>query len=242
MGNCPCFPVRLQNQLPNKMRASIYIVCLAVTACSVTSLSAQSSVTPDEKAAAYNKVITERSRKIVANLGIGDSTVFYQVLDIIASEYKQLGVIHDSANASVKLIRASGAEKNVQEQQLKTIEEVRTAKLQQLHTGFLAALGRELRAEQLVAVKDGMTYNILPITYKAYQEMILTLSEEQKKQIYAWLVEARELAMDAESSEKKHAWFGKYKGRINNYLSAAGYDMKKEGEEWQKRIAAKKNS
>jgi hypothetical protein len=30
--------------------------------------------------------------------------------------------------------------------------------------------------------------------------------------------------------------FGKYKGRINNYLSAAGYDMKKEGEEWQKRI------
>jgi hypothetical protein len=42
--------------------------------------------------------------------------------------------------------------------------------------------------------------------------------------------------MDAGSSDEKHKWFGKYKGRINNYLSAAGYDMKKEGEEWQKRI------
>ena len=53
-----------------------------------------------------------------------------------------------------------------------------------------------------------------------------------------WLVEAREHAMDAESSEKKHGWFGKYKGRINNYLSAAGYDLKKEGEEWEKRRKA----
>jgi hypothetical protein len=62
--------------------------------------------------------------------------------------------------------------------------------------------------------------------------------------MYNWLKEARELAMDGESSDKKHAIFGKYKGRINNYLSAQGYDMKKEGEEWQKRIkereAAKK--
>ena len=35
--------------------------------------------------------------------------------------------------------------------------------------------------------------------------------------------------------------FGKYKGRINNYLSAEGYNVKKEGEEWQKRIKAKNN-
>ena len=27
--------------------------------------------------------------------------------------------------------------------------------------------------------------------------------------------------------QEKHGWFGKYKGRINNYLSKAGYDMKK---------------
>ena len=32
--------------------------------------------------------------------------------------------------------------------------------------------------------------------------------------------------MDAGSSDEKHAWFGKYKGKINNYLAAAGYNMK----------------
>jgi hypothetical protein len=81
-----------------------------------------------------------------------------------------------------------------------------------------------------------MTYRIYPITYTAYQDEIPNLTEEQKGKIKSWLLEARENAIDAESSEKKHAWFGKFKGRINNYLSAQGYDMKKEGEEWQKRI------
>jgi len=66
--------------------------------------------------------------------------------------------------------------------------------------------------------------------------------QEQKDKMYAWLVEARELAMDEGSSDAKHAVFGKYKGRINNYLSAAGYDMKKEGEDWAKRIQAAKEA
>lgn len=87
-----------------------------------------------------------------------------------------------------------------------------------------------------------MTYNVLPITYTAYQDMLPGLTEAQKTQILAWLTEAREHAMDAESSKKKHEWFGKYKGRINNYLSAAGVDMKKAGEEWQARIKAGNSS
>ena len=64
-------------------------------------------------------------------------------------------------------------------------------------------------------------------------------SEEEKAQIYAWLIEAREFALDAENSNKKHAAFGKYKGRINNYLAKRGYDLKKEREEWYKRIKAR---
>ncbi|MNR53744.1 hypothetical protein D3C85_1738080 [compost metagenome] len=45
--------------------------------------------------------------------------------------------------------------------------------------------------------------------------------------------------MDGGSSKEKHAWFGKYKGRINNYLSKEGYDLTKEREGWNKRIAEK---
>ena len=45
---------------------------------------------------------------------------------------------------------------------------------------------------------------------------LIKLTDEEKQQIMAWLKEARELAIDAESSKKKHEVFGKYKGRINN--------------------------
>jgi hypothetical protein len=87
-----------------------------------------------------------------------------------------------------------------------------------------------------------MTYSVFPKTYAAYVDMIPSLKQEQKDKIYNWLKEARELAMDEGSSERKHAVFGKYKGRINNYLSAEGYDIKKEGEEWQKRIKMEKKN
>jgi hypothetical protein len=88
-----------------------------------------------------------------------------------------------------------------------------------------------------------MTYGVLPLTFRVYQEMLPNLTAEQKTQIHAWLVEAREHAMDGFTSEEKHAWFGKYKGRINNYLAAAGYDMKQAEKDMlarQKTPAAKK--
>ena len=85
-----------------------------------------------------------------------------------------------------------------------------------------------------------MTFNVVKVTYDATLDMIPTLTEEEKTQILVWLKEAREFAMDAESSKKKHEWFGKYKGRINNYLSKRGYDLVKEREGWYKRIEERK--
>ncbi|MCH5720261.1 DUF3826 domain-containing protein [Niabella hibiscisoli] len=48
--------------------------------------------------------------------------------------------------------------------------------------------------------------------------------------------------MAAGSSDAKHGWFGKYKGRINNYLASRGYDLKKEREGWYERTKAQKNN
>ena len=84
-------------------------------------------------------------------------------------------------------------------------------------------------------MKDGLTYGVLPKTFQVYQEMLPDLTAEQKRQILAWLTEAREQAMDASTSDEKHAWFGKYKGRINNYLSKAGIDMKQAEKDMQAR-------
>ena len=70
--------------------------------------------------------------------------------------------------------------------------------------------------------------------------MIPKLTEEEKEQIMIWLVEAREYAIDGGSSKEKHGWFKKYKGRINNYLSARGYDLKKEEDAWRVRLRAER--
>lgn len=104
---------------------------------------------------------------------------------------------------------------------------------------FRAALSLFLNDRQIEGVKDGMTYNVLHVTYSAQLDMILTLKEEGESTDIMRLVEAREYAMDAESSKKKHEAFGKYKGRINNYLSKRGYNLTKEREEWAKRVKAR---
>ena len=96
-----------------------------------------------------------------------------------------------------------------------------------------------LNEKQIEQVKDGITFGVVKVTYTATLDMIPSLKQEEKEQIYAWLVEAREFALDAESSNKKHEAFGKYKGRINNYLSKRGYDLVKEREAWYKRIKEK---
>ncbi|HEY1115129.1 MAG TPA: DUF3826 domain-containing protein [Chitinophagaceae bacterium] len=202
----------------------------------VVALLAQDAKGAEDKEAAYTRTITTRAAKIVATLGITDSTCANRVTRTIADQYRNLNTIHTSRDEAVKAAKAKGLAKESPE--IKKIEEKALTRQNKLHKQYIKKLSKQLSEEQVVKVKDGMTFGVVPITYKGYQDMIPTLTEAQKAQILAWLTEAREHAMDAESSEKKHWWFGKYKGRINNYLSAAGYDLKKEGDEWEKRRKA----
>lgn len=202
-------------------------------------VNAQENKTPDP---AYIKVITERSAKIVNTLSIKDSAKYYQVVSLLVQQYNSINNIHEETKLALAAIKQQSITAQESALQVQKQEEKKTAQLQQLHSSFLAGLQKFISEEQIELVKDGMTYKVLHVTYTAYIDMIPTLKEDQKKKIYDWLIEARELAMDGESSDKKHAIFGKYKGRINNYLSAAGYDLTKEREEWQKRLKAKKES
>lgn len=198
----------------------------------------------DKQPSDYKTVIKERSAKIVNTLGITDSDKYNVVLNELMSQYFSLHTIHEQNKAAISEIKQKSPSKEETEEALKKEEERKSSLLLQQHATFIAHLKKSLTEDQLDKVKDGMTYSVFPITYAGYQDMLTNLTAEQKNKICTWLKEARELAMDEGSSEKKHQVFGKYKGKINNYLSSAGYDMKKEGVEWQKRIkereAAKK--
>jgi len=217
-----------------------YFCMLAFVAFSALA-TAQSNTQQTNKEQAYIKVIDQRAQKIVATLDIKDAAKAKRVEDIIATRYHQLNDWQNAEEAKVKAAKTENtSDKAALKAQIDSYQKEEDAKIDSSHKDYISALSKELTSQQVDKVKDGMTYNVLPITYKGYQEMIPDLTEKQKAQIFAWLTEAREHAIDAGTSEKKHWWFGKYKGRINNYLSAQGYDLKKEEADWQKRIDSAK--
>lgn len=190
----------------------------------------------------FRAKLTERSKKIVNTLSITDSAVYNNVVTTLANQYYDLNQVHDKAKAAAAEIKAKNLVKEETDKLLAEVNAQKATELAKLHSAFLNSLASKISAAQTDKIKDGMTYNVFPITYAAYQNMILSLTDSQKQKMYDWLKEARELAMDEGSSDDKHKVFGKYKGKINNYLSAQGYDVKKEGEEWAKRIDAEKKS
>lgn len=187
----------------------------------------------------YVESIVNRSQKIVDKLGLTDAKVAEDVCNIIANRYFELNDIYEIRDAKVKTVKESGLTGDAKNEALKAAENEKDAALYRSHFAFPASLSLFLNEEQIEVVKDGMTYGVVKVTYEATLDMIPSLKEEEKAQIYAWLVEAREFAMDAENSNKKHAAFGKYKGRINNYLAKRGYNLTKEREEWAKRVKAR---
>jgi len=212
----------------NRVFATCATMLAAMAACSFTSLADATNAVSDSEAAYTQEIINRRAEKIVATLGLADSAQDARVRAIIARQYRDLRGIHDARDAKIKSAKggAGPTTKAAAEAEIKSAKDAADTRLKQLHREYVSRLSGELSPEQVEQVKDGMTYGVLPLTYGVYVKMYPDLTKEQKQKIKDWLADARELAMDAGSSQEKHAWFGKYKGRINNYLSGAGYDAK----------------
>lgn len=195
-------------------------------------LSAQQYADPE-----YIKVTNERATKIVEKLALGNKEKETAVTNIIAQQFRDLSKIQDARDAEIKKVKDdSSLAKEKQNEKIDKLKADADKSIDKLHKAYLKKLGTQLNEAKIIEVKDGMTYGVLPITVAGYNDMLPNLTEAQKKYIYDALVEAREHAMDGGSSKEKHGWFGKYKGRINNYLSKEGYDLNKESTDWHKRI------
>lgn len=170
-------------------------------------------------------VLMERAQKIVAQLELTDNTLARKITERVAQQYANLRVVHEKRDTAIAAARQLDDEA-AGEAAVKAARDEASAQQAHLHYSYISHLAAELTPPQVEAIKDGMTYGVVPLTFGVYQKMMPDLTPEQKTQILAWLMEAREHAMDAGSSKEKHGWFGKYKGKINNYLSAAGYNLK----------------
>lgn len=188
----------------------------------------------------YVESIVKRSQKIVDKLDLKDEVAKKEVLHIIANRYFELNDIYEARNKRKEEFKAMQLPEEYKQLANDFVRYECDSKLYRSHFAFPATLSIYLTPEQVTAVMDGMTYGVVKVTYDSHLDMIPTLTDEEKAQIEAWLIEAREFAVDAESSNKKHEAFGKYKGRINNYLSKRGYDLTAEREAWYKRIEERK--
>ncbi len=172
-------------------------ICLA----GLSTYAQERDVDPD-----YWQVVMDRGGRIVDGLGLDDEARAARVQRIIAAFYADLSRVQDHNDADDPAVQME-------------IEKIRRA--------FIGQLSAELTPAQVVGVKDGLTYGVVPLTLAGYRKMLPEMTPEESRQLEAWLIEAREYAMVAGSSHSKHGWFGKYKGKITNYLSQRGYDLKK---------------
>ena len=196
------------------MRKVLYVAILSLFTLTAN---AQQVVLNDEgRDSAYVENIKGRAQKIVDGLQLTDSEQARAVRNIIATRYFLLNDIPAKYD--------------------KSQQDALQAELYRHHFELASALALYLNDEQIDAVKDGMTFGRLKRDYQATQDMIPSLSDFEKRQVLIWLKEAREYAMDAADSKGKHFWFDKYRGRTNNWLSSRGYDLKKERDNWMKRI------
>lgn len=204
-----------------KRSASLVILICSFIGCGFQSVRAANSGAAED----YSQIARQRAEKITAALAMVDSAKLARAQETIARQYRDLNAIQQSRDREVSEAKTL-SDRATSEAKVIRAKETADAAVNALHTDFLGRLAVDLTPAQIDQVKDGMTYGVLPLTFRVYQQMLPNLTPEQKQQILAWLTEAREHAMDGGTSKEKHAWFGKYKGRINNYLSAAGIDMK----------------
>jgi hypothetical protein len=171
---------------------------------------------PEEEA--YTKVINERAAKMIEGMTFSDPDHGERVKKVITDQYRTLRDLHVMRDTQIAAAKESQAAIESAQQQSKLA-------VFEAHNRFLSRLNVELACDQVEQVKDGLTYGVVSRTYDAYLAQLPELKDEQKRTIRALLIEARELAMDGGSADEKHGVFRKYKGKINNFLSAAGYKM-----------------
>jgi hypothetical protein len=185
--------------------------------------------------AQYTKDLTKRANDILAALKLDDAAKADRVRELIIAQYRALRAQHDARDAKLKEIAKDD------KAQADTVRADTDAAIKPLHDAFLAKLSAELTPEQVETVKDGMTMGKVKNDYNAFCDQFLDLTDAQKGYILTQLKEAREIAMDKGSAKEKHDVFGKYRGRINNYLVKEGYDLKKASAEWAARRKARES-
>jgi len=181
--------------------------------------------------AKFRETINKRATAAVVG-NVADDAKKAAAIKIVEAHYFGINDIQFDRDAGVK----AAASDKVAIVAARTKADAELAVVLKKFNGDLAAV---LTPAQCDAVKDKMTYDVRLVTFRVYCEMLPNLTGEEKAKVSDLLLAGREDALVAGSANEKHEKFRIAKGRINNYLSARGYDMRKASEDWAAKQKAK---
>ena len=178
-----------------------------------------------------------RVQQVLSVLAIAESDKRSIVESILISHFDSLKSVFKERTASINQASLTDNQE-LSDARKKAAWDKAGGKLNKLHASFLGKLSNLLTGAQMEELKDRMTEGGLQKENRHFLELFPGLNDQQKSQIRSYLLEARENAMDAETADIRRQWFIKYRGRANNYLSAAGYNLRKATEELEERKSA----
>jgi len=196
---------------------------------------AQTNSTP--AAATLDKGSEKRTRAALEAANLNDASKEGKVHDIVYDYLTALKTWHETNDAQLKTLWAAfGADRNTHDaakiQAGIDALEAQYASFKPVHDDFEAKLTAAVSPEQIEAIKDAFTVKKVEVTFNAYQQIFHGLTADQNAVILKYLKDAREEAIDAEAMTEKSAFFKKWKDKIEAYLTAQGYDVKKSYEEF----------
>lgn len=149
--------------------------------------------------AASDAALEKRVSALVTSLSLQDAAKQERVRKVITTD---LRAVRDAHNAGLQLDPS-------------------------VNKNFIEGLQAELTPEQVEAVKNSLTVNKVPITLKAYHQILPDLKPDDEAKIVDWLKRAREESLDVKNVDEMNPIFKKYKTEIERYLNAHGYDWAK---------------
>jgi len=146
--------------------------------------------------AASDAALNKRVATIVDSLDLNEAKKEEQISNVITAD---LRAVRDAHNAGLQLDP-------------------------EVHQKFIAGMQAVLTPDQIESVKNQLTANKVPITFKVYHQILPNLTPQDDAKILAWLDQAREQSLDVKNVEDMNPIFKKYKTEIEHYLEQQGYD------------------
>ena len=206
-----------------------------------TSAKAQSPKTPDGTAASATTPeeasLKKRVNPILAELKLSEPSKEIRAREALMDFFAGHKLWHQQNDKNLKELWAEFNKARSAQDQAKAdgvlgqIDDV-YATFKPQHEKLVSRLVAVLSPEQIESVENILTVNKVKVTYNAYGEIFPGLTDQQKAIILKNLKAAREEAVDAGSMQEKSAFFKKYKIKIEAYLTAQGYDVKKSYQEF----------